>query len=447
MNRQLLTQRLLIALTAACIGAAMAGRLATSAQASANQAPIIPIAQTSGSICGNNVCEPGETCAGCTHDCCPENETTDQPPAQNCDPNVPCDNDGFCDAPCENTFTCGDCPGFCGDNKCDPGEPNTCCGAGKDCTLAITCGTDGVCSACENAQNCPQDCTGVTTEPTTELAPTTEVPTRTPTRPAITVTKGSGVTNTSTSTTTNTPRPTSTGTVTATFTPTVTSTPPPPPAEGCSLVPYESRPASWQGAYQTAENPKGFVPDQPDNQEVWVCPVPPTGDKLCIPVYNKLLDVTNSDLKNIKLTDCREDGTCQTFDQVPTLDGDQLCFVIGVAATNPGCEVGCALLPDKSDNFPWWLIALMALLLLLAAIFLLMRRRREEREDGDAYEGVVTRTGPPSGSTTPTAQHPIPSPGGSRRGSTEPTLIEQSDDDDTPDTMYIPPNPPPTEPH
>jgi hypothetical protein len=189
------------------------------------------------------------------------------------------------------------------------------------------------------------------------------------------------------------------------------------------------------------------VPDQPDNQEVWVCPVPPTGDKLCIPVYNKLLDVTDSDLKNIKLTDCREDGTCQTFDQVPTLDGDQLCFVIGVAATNPGCEIGCALLPDKSDSFPWWLVALIALLLLLVAIFLLMRRRRDEGEDGDAYEGVVTRAGPPSGSTTPTAQHPIPSSGGPRRGSSEPTLVEQSDDDDTPDTMYIPPNPPPTEPH
>ena len=86
--------------------------------------------------CGDDTCEPGETCENCPEDC-------------------------------------GACP-FCGDGEvnqpeeeCDPpGFPST-CSNDQACLPGCTCGDDcgdGLCSGEEDECNCPQDCPGVCPE-------------------------------------------------------------------------------------------------------------------------------------------------------------------------------------------------------------------------------------------------------------------------------------------
>jgi hypothetical protein len=124
-----------------------------------------------------------------------------------------------------------------------------------------------------------------------------------------------------------------------------------------------------------------------DDLEVWVCPVPPTGEQLCIPVYDGLLEAVGSDLAKINLADCPDAGPCRVFQQVGELDGEQLCFVVGDAGLDPSCEIGCALIPQQQLEAglpPWALplgLLLLLLLLLLIIILLLTRRRREEEEE------------------------------------------------------------------
>jgi hypothetical protein len=333
--------------------------------------------------CGNGTCEQGETCESCTSDCCPE---------QAC--NNPCDNDGVCEAPCEGSFNCGDCPSVCGDAICAPHEINNCCGPGSDCPVDVTCG-DGICSACENNAVCPTDCEGVTTTeaPVTTAAPTTAVPTTAVVTRVVTTVR---VTSTATDrpTSTDTATATDTDTPTATKTSTATATPEP---EGCGLVPYETRPGDWQSAYGGAVGPEGFIPVQDEDLEVWVCPVPPSGERMCIPMYNGLLEEAGNDLTRIKLVDCPEGGECRIFDQVPEQEGDQLCYTVGVDDTNPICGVGCALAPlvdEPPPGLPWWwwipLLALLLLLLLLLILFLPRRRRDRDEEADDEIAGLVT---------------------------------------------------------
>ena len=125
--------------------------------------------------CGDDVCtDPPENFENCPEDC---------------DPPQICDNDGVCEPP-ENQENCpNDC--LCGNDVCDPGEPETCpedcmqdtdtggiCGDGtcdspdetpENCPEDCACDNDGVCEPpLENAVNCPNDCPpdDTDTEPT-----------------------------------------------------------------------------------------------------------------------------------------------------------------------------------------------------------------------------------------------------------------------------------------
>jgi len=69
-------------------------------------------------VCGNSICETGETCASCSSDC-------------------------SCSAP------------FCGDNLCNGAE--TCSSCAGDCGACNSCG-DGVCSGAETCSTCSSDC-------------------------------------------------------------------------------------------------------------------------------------------------------------------------------------------------------------------------------------------------------------------------------------------------
>ena len=97
-----------------------------------------------GPVCGNGVCESGETTANCAQDC----------PA----PTAFC-GDGVCNGG-ETTANCAqDCPApaaFCGDGVCNGGETNATCA--QDCPApAAFCG-DGVCNGGETNATCAQDC-------------------------------------------------------------------------------------------------------------------------------------------------------------------------------------------------------------------------------------------------------------------------------------------------
>jgi lysophospholipase L1-like esterase len=86
-------------------------------------------------VCGDFVCDPGETPASCSSDC----------------PDV-C-GDGLCTGS-EDAASCSvDCPDLCGDGLCTGSEDTTSCVA--DC--GSLCG-DGVCNGSEDEFNCAADC-------------------------------------------------------------------------------------------------------------------------------------------------------------------------------------------------------------------------------------------------------------------------------------------------
>ncbi len=90
---------------------------------------------TTSAVCGDAVCDVGESPLSCPQDC----------------PDV-C-GDGVCSG-IENPLNCGqDCPDVCGDGLCSGVEATTTCPA--DCGSA--CG-DGVCNGSEDEQTCPADC-------------------------------------------------------------------------------------------------------------------------------------------------------------------------------------------------------------------------------------------------------------------------------------------------
>lgn len=88
-----------------------------------------------GSVCGDAVCDPGETTASCPADC----------------PDV-C-GDALCTGS-EDPASCNaDCPDVCGDALCTGSEGTASCP--EDC--GTLCG-DGACNGDETEQNCPDDC-------------------------------------------------------------------------------------------------------------------------------------------------------------------------------------------------------------------------------------------------------------------------------------------------
>jgi hypothetical protein len=86
-------------------------------------------------VCGDAVCDPGETPANCPADC----------------PDV-C-GDGLCTGSEDPANCSADCPDVCGDGLCTGSEDAANCSA--DCP--DICG-DGLCTGSEDELNCPEDC-------------------------------------------------------------------------------------------------------------------------------------------------------------------------------------------------------------------------------------------------------------------------------------------------
>ena len=94
-----------------------------------------------GMVCGNGICDAGETCQFCPGDC------------------GSCCGNGLCD-PSESCQTCpGDCTVGCdcGNGICQPGECSSCI---VDCLNPTDCCGDGTCFILESCATCPLDCGG-----------------------------------------------------------------------------------------------------------------------------------------------------------------------------------------------------------------------------------------------------------------------------------------------
>lgn len=112
------------------------------------------------SLCGDEVCSPGEDSENCSRDClarCGDGLCSAVESALGCPQDCadPC-GDGFCSS--QETPT--DCPEDCqftvGDGACDPGENLD--NSPEDC-LSASCG-DAWCQPWESALRCPEDCCG-----------------------------------------------------------------------------------------------------------------------------------------------------------------------------------------------------------------------------------------------------------------------------------------------
>ncbi len=266
--------------------------------------------------------------------------------------------------------------GFCGDGLCDP-------------------------YLGENTTSCPVDCVPPTSVPPTSvpiptftptlIPPTVPLPTRAPTlRPTAAPPTSPPVTLL--------PQPPPTARPTA-VPPTEAPTPTSVPGAGCGFVAYETMIPIWRDAYRDLAPPKYRVPSRTDNQEVFVCDVPPQG-RLCFPIYDGILNAAGGDEGRIRLVQCTAEGECVVFDEMPgELVLDQFCFDIG-PENNVSCKTGCALLlrpsggtllpklPPITSPFVYIPLIVMAILLIAALLLLLLmvsrRDRDKEEEDEEA---------------------------------------------------------------
>ncbi len=135
-----------------------------------------------GAVCGNSVCESGETPQNCPSDCkgtcgngtCDQGETAQTCPADcgNNNGGPKCGNGACeqgetpqnCPSDCQNDVTIDNNnppdtnPGaVCGNGKCEQGETHQNCPS--DCQQQSVCG-NGACEQGETPQNCPSDCQG-----------------------------------------------------------------------------------------------------------------------------------------------------------------------------------------------------------------------------------------------------------------------------------------------
>lgn len=107
-------------------------------------------------VCGNGVCDPGETATTCAADCtggpqcgdgvCDPGETAANCPVD-CTVGPACGN-GTCGGgeTCSSCVAdCGMCPASCGNGACDAGETPSTCPADCPCTSHMQCATDEIC--------------------------------------------------------------------------------------------------------------------------------------------------------------------------------------------------------------------------------------------------------------------------------------------------------------
>ena len=124
----------------------------------------------SSNVCGNGLCDPGETYLWCPEDCeyidyCGDGLCGDTEDEVSCEEDCGFCGDGLCGnfEDCLSCFDdCFDLCGYCGDGYCDSGfplyeDPFTCpvdCGGGGG---EPVCG-DGICEGGEDPSWCPEDC-------------------------------------------------------------------------------------------------------------------------------------------------------------------------------------------------------------------------------------------------------------------------------------------------
>lgn len=134
---------------------------------------------TSGSLCGNAMCEPGENSTSCPSDCAQSSPCV---VGSQCTLNSDCGNtNGIAIGNCDRGACL--CPSACGDGICSPSETATSCSSdcqqsGNDCdqlgqscmnqipgigSSCPQCG-DGVCGTTETVDNCSWDCRVVDTD-------------------------------------------------------------------------------------------------------------------------------------------------------------------------------------------------------------------------------------------------------------------------------------------
>ncbi|MBN1119763.1 MAG: hypothetical protein JXJ17_01695 [Anaerolineae bacterium] len=204
---------------------------------------------------------------------------------------------------------------------------------------------------------------------------------------------------------TATPEETATGEGTPTETPKPRSspTPSPTPAEvplACGFEAFESRLFAWRNAYQDLSPDEYPTPVQADDEEVYVCELPPTG-QLCFPIYEGLLEATGGSLDQVRLIECTADGVCEIQDWPAEAQQNMICFDID-PLSGLSCADGCAMImvPKQGalsgffqSGYSWILFIFLGLLLLIALaiiiIIFFIRRRKEEddaEEDDNKYD-------------------------------------------------------------